>query len=416
MNSNIKEIYHRIVKDNFPLRISIDFEFENGVKRLVYEKVNWVVDGEMRGLRYGENPDQEAAFYKLINGNLVIAGIEFVTPEMALLSDAELIQFGKHPGKINLTDVDNALNILKFLTKMPAATIMKHNNPSGVASADNISDAFLRAYFADRIAAFGGALVVNREIDRSTAELVADKYLEVVAAPEFGEGAIDILTRRKNLRIMRIKNIENLNKYTTRPFIDFKSLIDGSLIIQRSQIISIKDKSDLRIAEAEYEGKKYRIKREPDEREYRDMLFGWYVESGVTSNSVIYVKDECTVGIGTGEQDRVGVAEIARYKAYTKLADRICFEEFGIPIFNLKDENRFREIEERVKERRGGLKGAVMVSDGFFPFRDGVDVGIKEGITAVIQPGGSVNDHQVIEACNESNVTMVFTGQRLFKH
>lgn len=416
MSSNIKEMYHKIVKDNFPSRIKIDFEFEDGIQSLVYEKVTWVVDGELRGLRYGENPDQEAAFYRLINGNIVIAGIEYVKPDMALLPTAELIQFGKHPGKINLTDVDNALNILKFLSARPSAAIMKHNNPSGVASADDIGTAFLRAYFADRIAAFGGALVVNREIDKNTAELIADKYLEVVAAPEFGDGAIEVLTKRKNLRIMKIKDIENLNRYTAIPYIDFKSLIDGSLIIQRSQIISIKSRDDLKIAEVEYNGRQYRINRKPTENEYRDMLFGWYVESGVTSNSVIYVKDECTVGIGTGEQDRVGVAEIARYKAYTKLADRICFEKFGIPLYDLKDDLKRKSIEEEVKEKRGGLIGAVMVSDGFFPFRDGVDVGIREGITAVIQPGGSVNDYQVIEACNEANVTMVFTGQRLFKH
>ncbi|MCX7944707.1 MAG: IMP cyclohydrolase [Deltaproteobacteria bacterium] len=413
---NIKEMYHRIVRDNFPRRIKIDFEFENKVQTLVYEKVNWVVEGELRGLRYGENPDQEAAFYRLVNGNLVIADIEYVGPELSLLPEAELIQFGKHPGKINLTDVDNALNILKFLSDKPSAAIMKHNNPSGVASADNIYDAFLRAYFSDRIAAFGGVLVVNREIDKIAAELISDKYLEVVAAPEFGDGAIDILTKRKNLRIMRIRNMDNLKKYIVTPFIDFKSLMDGSLIIQRSQIISIRGRDDLKIAEAEFGGKKYRINREPTEREYRDMLFGWFVESGVTSNSVIYVKDECTVGIGTGEQDRVGVAEIARYKAYTKLADKICFERYGISLYDLKDESKKRAIEEEVREKKGGLIGAVMVSDGFFPFRDGVDVGIKEGITAVIQPGGSVNDYQVIEACNEAGVTMVFTGQRLFKH
>jgi len=416
MSQDIKQMYHKIVKDNLPNRIKFDLEFEDGVKTLVYEKVLWVVDGEKRGLRYGENPDQEAAFYRLINGNLVITGVEFVSPDMALLPNAELIQFGKHPGKINLTDVDNALNILKFFSAKPTAAIMKHNNPSGVACASNITDAFLKAYFADRIAAFGGALVVNREIDRHTAEVIADKYLEVVAAPEFGEGAIEVLTKRRNLRIMKIRNMDRLSEFTLKPFLDFKSLMDGSLIVQRSQLISIKSPSDLKLAETEYNGKVYKIKREPTEAEYRDMLFGWYVESGVTSNSVIYVKDECTVGIGTGEQDRVGVAEIARYKAYTKMADRICFERYRLPLYDLKDEHKRREIEEEVNEKRGGLMGSTMVSDGFFPFRDGVDVGIKEGVTAVIQPGGSVNDYQVIEACNEANVTMVFTGQRLFKH
>lgn len=416
MSQDIRQIYHKIVKDNLPERIKLELEFEDGIKTLVYEKVRWVVEGEERGLRYGENPDQEAAFYRLTNGNLSIGGVEFVAPDMPLLPVAELIQFGKHPGKINLTDVDSALNILKYLDRRPSAAIMKHNNPSGLASADTLSEAFMKAYLADRIAAFGGVLVVNREIDKETAGLISDKYFEVVAAPEFGEGVVDVLAKRKNLRIMRIKGLKRLSQYRFKPFLDFKSLIDGSLILQSSQTISINSKDDLRLAETVYNGKTYRIKREPSESEYRDMLFGWYVESGITSNSVIYVKDESTLGIATGEQDRVGASEIARYKAYTKMMDRICFERYGIPFFDMKDEGKRREIEEEVNALRGGLGGAVMVSDGFFPFRDGVDVGIREGITAVIQPGGSINDYQVIEACNESDVTMVFTGQRLFRH
>jgi phosphoribosylaminoimidazolecarboxamide formyltransferase/IMP cyclohydrolase len=131
---------------------------------------------------------------------------------------------------------------------------------------------------------------------------------------------------------------------------------------------------------------------------------------------VIYVKDKVTVGIGTGEQDRVGVAQIARDKAYRKLADRYCFESLGIPYNDLKDPVQRAELDERVASEKGGLIGACMVSDAFFPFRDGVDVGIQEGISAVIQPGGSENDYQSIEACNEANVTMAFTGQRSFKH
>jgi phosphoribosylaminoimidazolecarboxamide formyltransferase/IMP cyclohydrolase len=136
----------------------------------------------------------------------------------------------------------------------------------------------------------------------------------------------------------------------------------------------------------------------------------------VTSNSVLYVKDQVTVGIGSGEQDRVGVAEIARDKAYRKLADRYCFEAHGVTYNDLKDADRKAEIDARVAREKGGLIGAAMVSDAFFPFRDGVDVGIREGIRSVIQPGGSENDYQVIEACNEAGVAMVFTGQRSFKH
>jgi phosphoribosylaminoimidazolecarboxamide formyltransferase/IMP cyclohydrolase len=146
------------------------------------------------------------------------------------------------------------------------------------------------------------------------------------------------------------------------------------------------------------------------------MLFGWLVETGVSSNSVIYVKDRVTVGIGTGEQDRVGVAEIARDKAYRKLSDRYCFEQQGVAYNSLRDADIRQAIDARVAAEKGGLVGAAMISDAFFPFRDGVDVGLREGVRAVIQPGGSTNDHQAIEACNEVGATMVFTGQRSFKH
>ena len=150
--------------------------------------------------------------------------------------------------------------------------------------------------------------------------------------------------------------------------------------------------------------------------EKEDMLFGWLVESGVTSNSVIYVKNLVTIGIGTGEQDRVGVAEIARDKAYRKLADRLCWEKLHVPYNELEDGKRKREFDESAADQKGGIRGAVMVSDAFFPFRDGAMVGIREGVTAIVQPGGSQNDHDVIEACNEHDVAMVFTGQRSFKH
>ncbi|MBW1989855.1 MAG: IMP cyclohydrolase, partial [Deltaproteobacteria bacterium] len=166
----------------------------------------------------------------------------------------------------------------------------------------------------------------------------------------------------------------------------------------------------------EHQGKEYKVKRAPTDEEYADMLFGWLVEAGVTSNSVIYVKDRVTVGIGTGEQDRVGVAQIAVDKAYRKLADRYCYEETGKGFLDLSDTDRQEEIMARVREEKGGLIGSAMVSDAFFPFRDGVEVGLKQGVSAVVQPGGALNDHQVIEAVNEAGATMVFTGQRSFKH
>ncbi|MCX7681628.1 MAG: IMP cyclohydrolase [Anaerolineae bacterium] len=414
--SDLKRAYHTIMDDHFPERMEISFISDEGRTTLVYEKVSWVIDGVRKGLRYGENPGQEAALYRLINGNLVLGEVKTIAPGRYLVSDAELLQFGKHPGKINLTDADNALNILRYLTERPAAAIMKHNNPSGVAVADTILEAYLKADLADHVAAFGGCIALNRPVDVPTAEAISERYAEVVVAPEFEEGTLSILGRRKNLRIMRIDNIKRLAEFATERFVDFKSLIDGSIIAQLSYVPQTRTKADLMLAEAVHNGVVYRIAREPTDREYEDMLFGWMVEAGVTSNSVIYVKDLVTVGIGTGEQDRVGVAEIARDKAYRKMADRLAYERYGVIYSALEDEGRRREIREEVEAQHGGLIGAVMVSDGFFPFRDGVDVGLREGVTAVIQPGGSLNDYQVIQACNEAGATMVFTGQRSFKH
>ncbi len=429
--SDIKKMYKTIMEDHFPEEMRISF----GDQTLVYRKRTWKLkdprSGETleKGLRYGENPGQEAALYELVNGNLVLGDCAFIEPNRGLVSsirEENMLQFGKHPGKINLTDLDNALNILKFLMDKPAAAIMKHNNPSGVAIADKISEAYDRANMADRIAAFGGCLAINRPMDRETAELVSENYLEVVAAPSFEEGSVEILKKRKNLRIIEIRKIEELGKYWDIPFVDFKSLIDGGIIVQQSQIDKIRTKDDLRLARTVYKGKEYVIEREPTEREYRDMLFGWHVEQGVTSNSVIYVKNGVTVGIGTGEQDRVGVAEIAVFKAKKKYADALCYRKYRISYNELKlkvkkgemKEELIREIDEETEREKGGLIGSVMVSDAFFPFRDGVDVGIEAGVSAIIQPGGSERDYESIIACNEAipKVTMVFTGQRAFKH
>jgi phosphoribosylaminoimidazolecarboxamide formyltransferase/IMP cyclohydrolase len=174
--------------------------------------------------------------------------------------------------------------------------------------------------------------------------------------------------------------------------------------------------ADFLPAEASYKGKEYRIARLPTDAELQDLLFGWLVETGITSNSVIYVKDGATVGIGTGEQDRVGVAEIARDKAYRKLADRISWESFQVPYAGLEKAEARKEVDREVARQKGGIDGSCMVSDGFFPFRDGVETGIREGVTAIVQPGGSDRDFESIEACNEGGVAMVYTGQRCFKH
>ena len=427
--SDIKKMYKTIMADNFPPEMSISF----GDQKLLYRKRSWKIEdgGEVieKGLRYGENPDQQAALFQLVSGNLELAGVKFIEPGNGMVSsitEEQMVQAGKHPGKTNFTDLDNALNILKYLMDRPAAAIMKHNNPCGVAYGKTVFDAYGRANMADRIAAFGGCLVVNRAMDKQAAELANSNYLEVVAAPDFEEGAVAILAKRKNLRIIRLEKIADLAKYCDMSFVEFKALTDGGLIVQQSQKNAIRTKKDFLEAKTLYKCKEYRIERTPSDREYDDMLFGWNVEQGITSNSVIYVKDGVTVGIGTGEQDRVGVAEIAIFKAYTKHADALCFRKYGVPYktYELeadqgkRDKAALKEIDEQTKKDKGGLINSIMVSDAFFPFRDGVDVGLKEGISAIVQPGGSDRDFDSITACNEANpkVTMVFTGQRVFKH
>jgi len=416
MAEDLKKMYRTIMDDQFPPQMEISFVDQDKRQTLFYEKVTWVIDDVQKGLRYGENPGQEAALYKIVNGNLVLGETEMIQPGQYLASDIELLQSGKHPGKTNLTDADNSLNILRYFVDKPTAVIVKHNNPCGVARSDSLEDAYNKANIADRVAAFGGCIAVNRAIDKATAEAIVNQYAEVVVAPDFEEGTMDIFGTKKNLRVVRIGNIDRLQTFVGQRCVEFKSLIDGGHIVQWSFVPTARTKADLAIAQCEYKGQTYKLNREPTDQEYDDLLFGWFVEAGITSNSVIYVKDQMTVGIGTGEQDRVGVAEIARDKAYRKLADRYCFEMHGISYNDLKDEDQKAEIDARVAGEKGGLIGSAMVSDAFFPFRDGIDVGLSEGVTAVVQPGGSENDYQSIEACNEVGATMVYTGQRSFKH
>lgn len=416
MTEDLKKMYRTIMDDQFTPNMEISFVDQDKKQTLFYEKVSWTIDDIQKGLRYGENPGQEAALYKLVNGNLVLGETQTIQPGQYLASDVELLQSGKHPGKTNITDADNSLNILRYFVDKPTAVIVKHNNPCGVARADTLEAAYRKANMADRVAAFGGCIAVNKPVDIATAEAIYEQYAEVVVAPDFEEGVMDVFAKKKNLRVIRIRNIDRLQNFVGQRCVEFKSLIDGGIIAQWSFVPSSRTREDLKLAECEYKGKIYRVNREPTDKEYDDLLFGWLVESGITSNSVIYIKDQVTVGIGTGEQDRVGVAEIARDKAYRKLADRYCFEMYGIPYNDLKDEDKKADIDDRVSLEKGGLIGSAMVSDAFFPFRDGVDVGLREGIASVIHPGGSENDYQSIEACNEFGATMVYTGQRSFKH
>lgn len=426
--ADLTKMYKTVMDDHFPEEMTISF----GSQKLIYRKRVWRIndDGEMieKGLRYGENPGQEAALYELVSGNLSLGDCAFIAPGKGLvscLSEEGLLQFGKHPGKTNLTDIDNALNILRYLKETPAVAIMKHNNPCGVAYGADAASAYDRANACDRLAAFGGCAACNAPVSKAAAELMAQNYLEVVVAPAYEPGAVEILKTRKNLRIVEIRRIDRIREYTSERFVDFKSLMDGGLVVQQSPLNAIRTADDFKLAEhTAKDGTVTRIERAPTAKERDDMLFGWQVEQGVTSNSVIFVKDGVTIGIGTGEQDRVGVAEIAIFKAYKKLADDLAFRKHGVLFFEVElkvkagelPASAAEEIQAGVKAACGGIRGSIAVSDAFFPKRDGVDACITEGITGIVQPGGSISDREVIRVCNESKVSMVFTGQRAFKH
>lgn len=422
---DLKNMYKNILKDPFPQEMSLRL----GDREIQFKKKTWMIRDEEKGLRYGENPDQPAALYEPAGGELELGGVKFRTGGYGLVSsinEENMIQAGKHPGKTNLTDVDNGINILQYLTKKPAAVILKHNNPCGAAWTDQgISEAVQNALNADRIASFGGAVVLNRSLDAEGARFLADNYLEVVAAPDFEPGALEIIQSRKNLRILKMPGLGMLEEFQGKPFLDIKSLCDGGMVIQFSFASRILEPDDFIPARAEKDGKEVTA-RKPDPREMEDLLFAWAVEAGVTSNSVIFAKDGTTLSIGTGEQDRVGCVDMTIQKAYNKYADLLVFDKTGESIYQLKqraanDQAAAAELHEaltRTMEDKAGLPGSVLVSDGFFPFRDGVDEAIAQGVSAIAQPGGSIRDWEVIEAVNEAvpQVAMVFTAQRSFKH
>src|SRR3989338_1068655 len=410
----IGRMYKEALADSFPDELTITL----GSQKLSYRKKTWNFEGKRgTGLRYGDNPGQEAALYELAEGNLEIAGCRYARPEDALISnisEKDIVERGKSMGKSNLTDIDAALNIMKYFDE-PTAVVMKHNNPSGVASRSSIKEAYEAANMADRLAAFGGVVVVNRKLDKATAMDISKSYVEVVVAPEFEKEAKEILAAKKNMRLITITRLASLQQYRKKRFIEFKALLDGGIILQQSADNEISSE-DLMQAEAEYHGKTYKVSRQPTKKEEEDMLFAWKVVQGVISNSMVFVKDKTTIAVWAGEQDRVGATELAIVKAYKKAAYRICFEKNRVPLWEMKDKEKLAAIDKAVAETNAGLKGAALASDGFLPFRDTIDVAAKQGVSCVIQPGGSTRDYQSIKACNEHKMAMAFTGKRVFRH
>lgn len=424
--TTIRKAYKTILRDPFPRELVLEI----GGQRLHFSKRTWSLpsdDGTLReeGLRYGDNPDQPAALYTWDAGLLAFGDWEASpAPMVSGLSEEHFIQFGKHPGKTNLTDLDAGIRVLAPFSDTPCAVIIKHNNPCGVARGDTIQQAYEKAYFADRIAAMGGCIVLNRPVTRGCAEAIAAQYAEVVAAPEYEDGVVDILRARENLRVIRLPQLASLAEMLDRPVFHLSSTSDGGLLLQCAQQPRVRGPEDFQLAEHTVRGQKHVIARAPTPGELRDLYMAWHVCANVTSNAIVMVRDSVTTAIGTGEQDRVGAVRLAIEKAYTKRADQLAFSGYGLSIFDLElavsqgriPRESLDEIHERVRMEKGSLAGSVMASDGFFPFRDAVDAACAQGITAFVQPGGAMRDHEVIDACNEHGAALVFTNQRVFRH
>ena len=304
-------------------------------------------------MRYGENPHQSAAFYK--ETNLTEASV----------SSSKQIQ-GKPLSFNNLADADAALECVRDFEE-PCCVIIKHANPCGVAIRENIHLAYLSAYQTDPISAFGGIIAFNRELNEETAQSITkQQFVEVIIAPRISSKAKSILSKKENIRVLECGDLQKA-KHT----FDYKK-ISGGLLIQDKDLVILKS-SDLKCVSL----------IQPTSKQMLDLLFAWKVAKYVKSNAIIYAKNQMTIGVGAGQMSRIYSAKIAGIKA--------------------ADEN----LE---------VKGSVMASDAFFPFRDGIDAAAEAGISAIIHPGGSMRDEEVIAAADEHGIAMVFTGIRHFKH
>ncbi len=304
-------------------------------------------------MRYGENPHQQAAFYTARK----------VPP--ASIAGAEQLQ-GKALSYNNIADADTALACVKQFSDGPACVIVKHANPCGVAYGETLKHAYERAFTTDPESAFGGIIACNRELDVDTTEAIAQRqFVEVIVAPGATAQAATAVAAKKNLRLLACGALDA----APAPYLDFKRVL-GGLLLQDADLALT---GELKVV----------TRRAPTEQEMRDLLFGWRVAKFVKSNAIVYARDRQTIGVGAGQMSRVNAARIASLKA----------EQAGLAV-----------------------QDAVMASDAFFPFRDGIDQAAANGIAAVIQPGGSMRDQEVIAAADEHGMAMVFTGMRHFRH
>ena len=300
-------------------------------------------------MRYGENPHQAAAAFHVPgdNSNNIL--------------NAKIHQ-GKQLSYNNIMDADAALACLKEF-KTPTCVIVKHANPCGVAMAENIFEAYSRAFNADSLSAFGGVIAMNKKCDDIVAKEISKVFVEIVVAPSFSNEALNVFSKKKNLRVLEIGDIAEKEK-----LLEVRNIV-GGIIVQETDT-SIVTKKDLNVV----------TKIKPSDQEIDTMLFGWKVLKHIKSNGILIVKNNTTVGVGAGQVSRIDSVDIAIKKSGTNIHD------------------------------------SILCSDAFFPFRDSIDKISGSGIKTVLQPGGSVRDEEVISACNEHGISMVFTGKRCFKH
>ena len=322
-------------------------------KRLTGEKFpkNLTMTFELiQKTRYGENPHQDGAFYRTI-------------PEIkeGCIANSKKLQ-GKELSYNNILDADAAVECIKEFDE-PTAVIIKHATPCGIASSGNIFDAWIKAYETDTYSPFGGVVAFNREVNRELAEDLSKYFLEVIIAPSFSKESLEILGKKKKLRLLEIPSLKRGDES-----ICFRSVTGGVLVQDRD------------VKEINPEEWKVVTKKKPSEEDIKSMVFAVKCVKHVKSNAVVFVKDTHTVAIGGGQTARVDATWIATHKGKEK------------------------------------IKGSIMASDAFFPFRDAVDVAAAAGVKAIVQPGGSIRDKEVIEAADEHGIIMVFTGQRYFKH
>lgn len=312
-------------------------------------------------LRYGENPHQQAAFYASSDG---VAGI----------GQARQVQ-GKALSYNNYNDADAALELVaEFREAAPTCVIVKHANPCGVASAATLAEAYQAAFACDTVSAFGGIIAVNRALDRATAEAITGIFTEVVVAPDADEGALALFAGKKNLRLLLTGALPD----PRRDGLTAKSIAGGWLVQSRDR--GAVARADLQVV----------TKRQPSEQELADCLFAWTVAKHVKSNAIVYAKDGATAGVGAGQMNRLESARIAAWKA--------------------------KDAADKAGWASPRTIGSAVASDAFFPFADGLMAAVEAGATAVIQPGGSIRDEEVIAAADAAGLAMVFTGMRHFRH